>query len=265
MNGRAAVADLHERIRAGELGAVNRARRHLLERTWATGSAAELRYLLRVLADAGLLGTISLNELLAEALRCLEVAWPKGADDDDDDDGEGEERDLNALCASVESCALSQDGRGWNPARLKDPVLRVAGHVVRHCVEEPDLQPILQRTANAVALVCGQAAPEDQRANARAEVYRRILERVATSLLETDVDPARDAAHLVRWLDEVGMIRLTSDDASRTALEARIAGLRELPAQARPEALEELLLSDPRVEEVFATRADLARVLADWG
>jgi hypothetical protein len=263
---RAEIAELHRRLQAGELGAVQRARRHLLDGTWARGSAADLRYFLRVLADAGLLGAVSLSELLAEALRCLDVAWPTKSDDDDDDFGDDTRNvhDLNALCASVESCAVPSDLTGFRFGKRQDPVLRIAGHAVRNCIEEPDLLPILQRTANAVALVRGQLAPEGVRGDARADVYRRVLGRLAASVRETEVDPKRDATRLVGWLVDVGMMRL-AQDASRESLESKIAALRELPAQARPEALEAILFSEPIVEELFATRADLARVLAEWG
>lgn len=56
-------------------------------------------------------------------------------------------------------------------------------------------------------------------------------------------------------------------DASRAELAVRLAlvlVLEELPHR-RPEALEAMLLEDSAVDDVFATRDDLARALLAWG
>lgn len=53
-------------------------------------------------------------------------------------------------------------------------------------------------------------------------------------------------------------------DASRAELAVRLAlVLEELPLR-RPEALEAMLLEDSAVDDVFATRDDLARALLVW-
>lgn len=241
------LVELRRQVQEQELGAFERVHGYLRAHLDTLTSAADLRYLLRVVGEVGLLGAAP-YELLAEALTAIDArpdAWPKKGPT------------LPSLCHAIEEGTSLEPP--WPYEQTNTLAQKTVMKTLREIGRSQQLIPVVRHTAHRVARL--------REPSARAEVYRVVLRRVLKSLDDTAIDPKKEAHDLLAALESANIIRIATDTPleARDSLERSIASVLVRPPHERPAALQEVLLSDDVVEELFATNEELALFLVFWG
>jgi hypothetical protein len=238
---------LHRQVQQQELGAFARVHAYLRAHIDTLTSAADLRYLLRVVGEARWLGAAP-SELIAEALAAIDArgdAWPK------------EGPTLPSLCHAIEQGTSLE--RPWTHEETKTPLQKTVVKTLREIGRSQELIPIVRQAAHRVARL--------RESSARADVYRVVLRRVLESLADTAIDPKKEAHALLAALESASILRFASDTPleARGSLETSIASVLARPPHERPDALDEVLFSHDAVDELHATHDELAAILFLWG
>ena len=215
------LALLHRQVQQQELGAFARVRAYLRGHIDTLTSAADLRYLLRVVGEARLPGAAP-SELIAEALAAIDTradAWPK--------EGPG----LPSLCHAIEEGTSLE--RPWTHEETKTPLQKTVVKTLREIGRSQELTPVVRHAAHCVAKL-GESS-------ARADVYRVVLRRVLESLADTAIDPKKEAQGLLSALESASILRVASEAPleARGSLETRIASMLARPPHERPDRSEE--------------------------
>lgn len=244
---------LRARIVANTPGATNELAVTVAQIDPTLASPAELRFLLRVLVDTGAAPHHVVAPTLASLLGLLAPMWRPGR---------WNPVALEDICSAVESEAWLDAARLLGRERLGDcwDSVRL---VVSDAGRAYDLPRVLPTSAHEVARALAAAqSSRSQRDGARLRVYCLALEPL---IAELRPGTSTAAPAFVHWLVEEATLIQLVPNASWETFVARMERALEVPVHERAVSLEAALLADPDVEEVFATRADLARALVAWG
>lgn len=275
---RARLAAIHADLRAGVRDAPARVRDYLHDDDWREARAADLRYLVLVLQDAGLLRVGSTYALIAGVVQELAPLYDRPAaapdampvnDEDDEDAGDSEDgsvspSDLEGACRFIEGGATSLGAVRWDPTRVRSPAQRLVRTVARQLVRGRDPVVVLRFSTHAVARLRSAGLAPAARAEVRAAIYRRLVDHVVLTLTPSEQGTSHRLG-LVHLLVDLGMIQLAHPAGSPTALANELAPLLRRPVGERANALEAILLQSDQVDDVYADLDELTELLAEWG